>query len=155
MSILVGTQGWNYAAWVGPLYPPGTRPAEFLSTYARAFRGVEVDSTFYAIPDAKAVRAWAERTPAEFTFALKMLKEVTHDRRLRDADDLVQPFLDRVRELGPKLGPILLQMGPDFAPEELPALERFPPTLPDDLRVAVEVRQSRWMRADVLPRLLE
>ena len=119
------------------------------------FRGVEVDSSFYAIPDAKIVRTWMERTPDDFTFALKMLKEVTHERRLRDADDLVQQFLDRVRELGPKLGPILLQMGPDFAPEELPALEQFLPTLPRDLRFAVEVRQSRWMRDDVRPRLLE
>jgi uncharacterized protein YecE (DUF72 family) len=155
VSIVIGTQGWNYAAWVGPLYPPGTRPAEFLSTYARAFRAVEVDSTFYAIPDAKTVRAWNERTPPGFTFALKMLKEVTHDLRLRDADELVRQFLDRARELGPKLGPILLQMGPDFAPEELPALEEFIPALPRDLRFAVEVRQSRWTRRDVLPRLLE
>jgi uncharacterized protein YecE (DUF72 family) len=155
MSILIGTQGWNYAAWVGPLYPPGTRPAEFLPTYARAFRAVEVDSTFYAVPDARAVRAWAERTPPEFTFTLKVPKEVTHERRLRDADDVVRDFLDRVRQLGSKLGPILLQMGPDFAPDELPAIETFLPTLPGDLRFAIELRQSRWMRSDVLPRLLE
>jgi len=155
MTVLIGTQGWNYAAWVGPLYPGGTRPSEFLPTYARAFRGVEVDSTFYAIPDARAVRAWAERTPADFTFALKMPKEVTHERRLRDADDVVGEFLDRARELGPKLGPILLQMGPDFAPDELPQVERFIATLPRDLRFAMELRQSRWMRADVRPHLLE
>ncbi|HKR63942.1 MAG TPA: DUF72 domain-containing protein [Thermoanaerobaculia bacterium] len=155
MAILIATQGWNYTAWVGPFYPPGTRAPEFLSTYARMFRGVEVDSTFYAIPDASTVRAWNERTPRDFTFALKMLKQVTHERRLRDADDLVHEFLDRARELGPKLGPVLLQMGPDFAPDELPALERFLPTLPHDLRFAVEVRQSRWTRADVLPRLLD
>ena len=155
MSILIGTQGWNYAAWVGPLYPPGTRPAEFLSTYAKAFRAVEVDSTFYAVPDAKAVRAWFERTPPDFTFALKMPKEVTHERRLRDADDLVRDFLDRAHELGPKLGPILLQMGPDFTPEELPAVEQFLPSLPRDQRFAIELRESRWMRPEVLPRLLE
>ena len=155
MGILIGTQGWNYAAWVGPLYPPGTRPSEFLSTYARAFRGVEVDSTFYAIPGARAVRAWAERTPENFTFALKMPKVVTHDRRLHDADDVVNDFLDRARQLGQKLGPILLQMGPDFAPDELPAIEQFLPTLPGDLRFAIELRQSGWMRPDVLPRLLE
>jgi len=155
MSILIGTQGWNYTAWVGPLYPPGTRPSEFLSTYARAFRGVEVDSTFYAIPDARAVRAWAGRTPAEFTFALKMPKEVTHEHRLRDADDVVHGFLDRARELGPKLGPILMQMGPDFAPDEMPSLETFLPTLPGDVRFAIELRESRWMRPDVLPHLLE
>jgi uncharacterized protein YecE (DUF72 family) len=153
--IHLGTQGWNYKAWVGPLYPPGTRPAEFLATYARAFGAVEVDSTFYAIPDARAVRAWAERTPPDFTFALKMPKEVTHERRLRDADGLVRDFLDRVRQLGSKLGPILLQMGPDFGPDELPAIEKFLPALPRDLRFAIELRQSGWMGSDVLPHLLE
>jgi uncharacterized protein YecE (DUF72 family) len=155
MSILIGTQGWNYTAWVGPFYPPGTRASAFLPTYARAFRAVEVDSTFYAIPDARAVRAWAERTPPEFTFALKMPREVTHDRRLRDADDVVRDFLGRARQLGSKLGPVLLQMGPDFAPDELPAIEKFLPTLPGDLRFAIELRQSRWMRSEVLPHLSE
>jgi uncharacterized protein YecE (DUF72 family) len=155
MSVLIATQGWNYAAWVGPFYPLGTRPAEFLPVYARAFRGVEVDSTFYAVPDARAVRAWAERTPRDFTFALKMPQEITHERRLVDADDVLNAFLDRARELGGKLGPILLQMGPDFAPEELPALEKFVPRLPRDLRFAVEVRQSRWMRPEVRHNLLE
>lgn len=155
MSILIGTQGWNYAAWVGPLYPPGTRALEFLSMYARLFRAVEVDSTFYAVPDARAVRAWAERTPPDFTFALKMPKEVTHDRRLRDADDVVNDFLDRARQLGSKLGPILLQMGPDFAPDESASIETFLPTLPGDLRFAIELRQSGWMKPEVLPHLLE
>ncbi|SRR5216684_4747673 len=155
MSILIGTQGWNYTAWVGPFYPPGTRAPEFLPTYARAFRAVEVDSTFYAVPDPRAVRAWAERTPPEFTFALKMPKEVTHERRLRDADDIVRGFLDRARQLESKLGPILLQMGPDFGPDELPAIESFLPALPGDLRFAIELRQSGWMRPEVLPHLLE
>jgi uncharacterized protein YecE (DUF72 family) len=152
--VLIGTQGWNYTAWAGPFYPPGTRPAEFLSMYARAFRAVEVDSTFYAIPAAKVVRGWADRTPDGFTFALKMPQEVTHERRLRDADDVVSEFLDRARELGPKLGPVLVQMGPDFSPDELGALERFIPRLPRDLRFAVEVRQSKWMQPRVLPDLL-
>lgn len=155
MGILIATQGWNYPAWVGPLYPRGTRPEEFLPTYSRLFRGVEVDSTFYAIPDARAVRAWAARTPDDFVFALKMPREITHDRRLHDADDVLAEFVDRARELGPKLGPILLQMGPDFAPEELPAVEQFLPTLPRDLRFAIEVRQSSWTHGRTLPRLLE
>src|SRR5437763_1928846 len=120
-----------------------------------AYYAVEVDSTFYAVPDANAVRAWRERTPDDFTFALKMPKQVTHELRLRDADELVDDFLSRARELGPKLGPILLQMGPDFAPEELPAIEQFVTSLPRDLRFALELRQSRWMRPDVRPYLLE
>lgn len=155
MTVHIGTQGWNYPGWVGPFYPPGTRASEFLPMYARLFRAVEVDSTFYAIPDVKAVRGWAERTPADFTFTLKMPKEVTHELRLRNADDLVRDFLDRAQELGPKLGPILLQMGPDFGPEEFPALEQFVPTLPSDLRFAIELRDRRWTRANVLPSVLE
>jgi uncharacterized protein YecE (DUF72 family) len=155
MAIRIGTQGWNYAAWVGPFYPRGTRASEFLAAYARAFAVVEVDSTFYAVPDANAVRGWMERTPAGFTFALKMPRDVTHELRLRNADAVAHEFLERARELGPKLGPILLQMGPDFAPEDLPALEQFVLNLPHDLRFAVELRQSRWMRSNVLPYLLE
>lgn len=155
MTVLIATQGWNYAAWVGPFYPPGTRAAEYLPAYARMFRGVEVDSSFYAVPDAKSIRAWRERTPPDFTFALKMPKEITHERRLVDAEGVLAEFLDRALELGSKLGPILLQMGPDFGPDELPALERFLPVLPRDFRFAIELRQSRWMKPDVLPRVLE
>jgi uncharacterized protein YecE (DUF72 family) len=84
-----------------------------------------------------------------------MPKEVTHERRLRDAGDVVREFLDRVGQLGSKLGPILLQMGPDFAPDELAAIETFLPTLPRDLRFAIELRQSGWTKSDVLPQLLE
>jgi uncharacterized protein YecE (DUF72 family) len=115
-SLRIGTQGWNYADWVGGFYPGGTKPAAFLATYARAFDVVEVDSTFYAIPAAKTVRGWAERTPPGFTFTLKVPQQITHERRLVDADDLAAEFWDAARELGDKLGPVLLQMGPDFGP---------------------------------------
>src|SRR5687768_1088120 len=140
-DIRIGTQGWNYDAWVGPFYPPGTRPADFLSVYSRAFTTVEVDSTFYAIPAAKTMRAWAERTPPSFSFALKLPQEITHENRLRDSADVAALFFDRARELGPKLGPILMQLSPDFAPTELPALASFLPMIPRDVRVAVEFRQ--------------
>jgi hypothetical protein len=70
--VLIGTQGWNYAAWVGPFYPDGTRSADILTRYAQAFGTVEVDSTFYAIPPVNSVRGWAGRTPDGFVFALKM-----------------------------------------------------------------------------------
>ena len=153
--IHIGTQGWNYDAWVGPFYPAGTRSADFLSIYARAFQTVEVDSTFYAIPPTSTVRGWFERTPREFLFALKMPQEVTHERRLRGAEASAGEFFERARELGDKLGPILLQMGPDFGPEELPALVRFLPLLPQDLRVAIEFRQRRWVSDGVLALLAD
>jgi uncharacterized protein YecE (DUF72 family) len=154
-DIRIGTQGWNYDAWVGPFYPPGTRPADFLTVYARAFSTVEVDSTFYAIPAAKTVRGWAERTPPEFSFALKMPQEITHENRLRDSADLAALFFDRARELGPKLGPILMQLGPDFAPSELPALASFLPMIPRDVRVAVEFRQRGWIHDGIIALLAE
>jgi uncharacterized protein YecE (DUF72 family) len=155
MPIQLGTQGWNYDAWVGPFYPPGARAADYLSLYARAFDTVEVDSTFYAIPSASTVRGWAGRVPAGFTFALKLPKEISHENRLRDEAGLAPRFFDRARELEGKLGPILIQLGPEFGPEERPALEEFLTVLPRDLRFAVEFRQRGWIEESVLAQLSE
>lgn len=154
-TLHIGTQGWNYSAWVGGFYPDGTRAGDFLRVYARAFRTVEVDSTFYAVPSQAAVRAWRERTPAEFIFALKLPQAVTHEGRLRDPTGVTEQFFDRVRELGPKLGPVLVQLGPDLGPEELPALVSFLPRLPSDVRVAIEFRSRGWMTPGVLALLRE
>lgn len=154
-TIRIGTQGWNYDAWTGPFYPPATRSLDFLTVYARAFDTVEVDSTFYAIPAAKTVRGWFQRTPADFTFALKLPQAITHERRLRAADDLAETFFDRARELGDKLGPILIQLGPDFGPGELPAVAQFLPRLPRDIRFAIEFRQRGWINEGVLALLAE
>jgi uncharacterized protein YecE (DUF72 family) len=154
-TIRLGTCGWNYDAWVGPLYPLRTRSSDFLATYARAFDTVEVDSTFYAIPPAKTVRGWASRVGDGFEFALKLPQEITHELRLRGAADLCKKFFDVARELGKKLGPILIQLGPDFGPAELPALAAFLPTLPPDLRFAVEFRQKGWIHEGVVALLAE
>lgn len=153
--IRIGTQGWNYDAWVGPFYPTGTRAADYLTVYARAFHTVEVDSTFYAVPPVKTVRGWYARTPEHFRFALKLPQEITHERRLRDADDVAELFYDRARELGEKLGPVLIQLGPDFGPVELPALANLLPKLPRDIRFSVEFRQRGWIGDGVLALLAE
>jgi uncharacterized protein YecE (DUF72 family) len=93
--------------------------------------------------------------PDDFVFALKMPQEITHERRLRDADDVLAEFIERARELGPKLGPILVQLGPDFGANELPALVKFLPQLPADLRVAIEFRHRGWITDGVLGLLAE
>jgi uncharacterized protein YecE (DUF72 family) len=154
-NIRLGTQGWNYDAWTGPFYPEGTKAVDFLTIYSRAFDTVEVDSTFYAVPPAKTIRGWAQRTPPSFTFALKMPQEVTHERRLRDVEDLTKEFCDRARELGDKLGPVLLQMGPDFGSGELPALAKYLPTLPQDIAFAIEFRDKNWINDGVIALLAE
>jgi len=154
-SIHIGTQGWSYEAWNGPFYPEGTRVQDQLRVYARAFDTVEVDATFYAVPAAETVRGWAARTPAGFHFALKLPQEITHERRLRGCADLATIFFDRARELGPKLGPVLMQLGPDFGPAELPGLIEFLPLVPRDVRLAVEFRQRAWINDGVLALLAE
>jgi uncharacterized protein YecE (DUF72 family) len=154
-NVRIGTQGWNYDAWVGPFYPEGTRPADFLRTYARAFDTVEVDSTFYGTPAVRTLRDWADRVPAGFQFTLKLPQEITHERGLRHAVAETDLFFDRARELGHKLGPVLVQLGPDFGPSELPALAGFLPTLPRDLRVAIEFRQRGWINDGIIALLAE
>jgi uncharacterized protein YecE (DUF72 family) len=154
-SLRLGTCGWNYDAWVGPFYPIKTRAADFLTTYSRAFDTVEVDSTFYATPPAKTVRGWASRVGEGFEFALKLPQEITHELRLRQVDEVCKRFFDVARELGKKLGPILIQLGPDFGPSELPALAAFLPTLPPDIKFAIEFRQKGWIHEGLLALLAE
>ena len=146
--IRLGAQGWNYPGWVGPFYPLRTRPADFLSVYARAFDTVEVDSTFYAVPAARTVRGWHDRTPDGFVFTLKLPQEITHELRFVEAQEVAQRFFDVARELGPKLGPVLIQCGPDFAPSERDALEEFLFTLPGDIAFAIEFRHKGWINEE-------
>jgi uncharacterized protein YecE (DUF72 family) len=148
-QIRLGAQGWNYDAWLGGFYPSGTRVADFLGVYSRAFDTVEVDSTFYATPPETTVQGWVRRTPPGFVFSLKVPQVITHEKKLRRAEEETAEFIGRVRALGDKLGPILLQMGPDFDVADLPVLATFLATLPDDLRIAIEFRHRSWMGRDV------
>lgn len=149
-TIRIGAQGWNYPAWVGPFFPARTRPAAFLTKYAQAFDTVEVDSTFYAVPAAKTVRGWGERTPDGFTFALKLPQEITHELRFVGAQEVADRFFDVARELGPKLGTVLIQCGPDFSSPERDALEEFLLSLPGDIDFAIEFRQKGWINEETL-----
>ncbi|HEX8177722.1 MAG TPA: DUF72 domain-containing protein [Pyrinomonadaceae bacterium] len=163
--VRVGCQGWNYEDWVSGaagsrpvFYPRGTRAPEMLEIYARAFETVEVDSTFYAIPSAQAVSAWAKRTPDGFTFSLKLPQEITHARSLGSGSTiLLEEFSARVRALGSRLGVILIQMPPQFelTTENAHALREFLQQLPKDIRFSIEFRHPGWMRrrvADLLAR---
>ncbi|NUO64361.1 MAG: DUF72 domain-containing protein [Gemmatimonadaceae bacterium] len=147
--IRIGAQGWNYDAWLGGFYPTGTRATDFLSVYARAFDTVEVDSTFYAIPPERTIEGWVRRTPDDFVFALKLPQSITHERRLRDSEDETVLFVERARGLGRKLGPVLMQLGPDFTIHELPALTAYLAGWPPEIPLAVEFRHPSWIARDV------
>ena len=151
----LGTQGWNYPAWSGPFYPRGARPADFLALYAKLFSTVEVDSTFYAVPSRAAIESWTRRTPVTFRFALKFPRAATHDDRLagRASVETLAVFAERVRGLGDRLGPILLQMPPDFGPAARSDLESFLEKWPADLAVSVEFRDAAWLVGDTFESL--
>jgi uncharacterized protein YecE (DUF72 family) len=141
--ILVGTSGWQYPHWRGPFYPPGLPQRRWLEHYAESFATVEINNAFYRLPERSTFAGWGERTPAGFVVAVKMSRYLTHIRRLREPDEPVARFRDRVAGLGSKLGPVLLQLPPTLRadPEALDAvLARFPPTI----RVAVEPRHASW-----------
>ena len=143
----IGCSGWAYDDWVGPFYPPGTPPGDFLSCYARVFRTVEVDSTFYRAPSPFLVRRWAERTPDGFRFALKVPRDVTHEAAPAGAREVLDPFLaslEPLRSRG-KLGPVVLQFPPSFwAATGTPRLERLLDDIPREFALAVELRHRSW-----------
>jgi len=157
-----GTSSWSAKSWVGPFYPKGTKPADFLPFYATQFNTVEVDATYYAIPAQRTVEGWATKLPEGFAMAAKFPRHIVHagDNWVPDTQKILQPehvagptqlFLERMALLGDKCGPLLLQF-PWFgrqAPLEqdafLERLERFVESLPKDFRYAVEVRNRQWI----------
>ncbi len=146
-ELYLGTQGWKVGAWVGPFYPHGTRSANMLATYARAFKSVEVGSSSFAIPAAPIVEEWADHVPTGFRFALKVPQQVTHERQLQDTHRLVRRFTERVSVLGERLGPLLLQMSPSFRPtdDNRAVVNTFCETLPKGFRWAMEFRHPGWL----------
>ena len=153
--IRIGTCAWSYEEWRGAFYPADLPPAQWLEFYARHFPAVEVDSTFYHVPAENAVRRWLEMTPAEFRFACKLPREITHVRRLHDCADELRAFLHALEPLAPKLHVLLAQLPPSFAPREgRTALRKFLEQLPQDFRFAIEFRHPGWHRPQII-RLLE
>lgn len=154
-AIRLGTQGWDYPEWTGSVYPAGTAARERLAWYARRFDTVEVGDTFFAVPAEPVVRWWRAQVPEGFVFALRVPQEVTHQRLLRDAEAVVERFVARARGLGTALGPLLLQLSPQFGPsrEHRAILDAFLERLPAGYRWAVEFRHAGWLEAAVLERL--
>jgi uncharacterized protein YecE (DUF72 family) len=134
------------------MYDAGTRPDRYLRAYAREFATVEIDSTFYGTPPPERVRAWLAAVPPSFTFALKVPREITHDRRLIGCDALLADFIGAALGFGAQLEGVLLQLPPDFAPGEIDALLGILPRLREGIRWTVEVRDPAWF-GDPLPRL--
>lgn len=152
MKTWVGTSGYNYPEWKGSFYPEKLPAAKMLAFYAKAFATVEVNYTFYRIPNTKILAGWNRETPEEFRLTLKAPKRITHIARLRDCAELLQYFLKTAATLGPKLGAILFQLPPYFR-KDLAVLDAFLALLSPGCCAAFEFRHASWMDAEVFARL--
>ena len=149
----VGCSGWQYRHWRGDFYPADLPQARWLDFYAGVFDTVEVNNSFYRLPESSAFRGWRERSPRGFLFAVKASRFLTHMKKLKDPEGPLELFFSRARELGPKLGPVLYQLPPRW-PVNLERLERFLAVRPRGARHTVEFRDPSWYAPAVL-RLLE
>lgn len=147
--ILVGTSGYNYPEWRGSFYPEKFSADRMLAYYAERLPTVEINYTFYRLPDEKLLANWSAGTPDHFQFTLKAPRRITHDAKLQRSEDLVQAFCRTARTLGPKLGVLLFQLPPTFR-KDLGVLERFVERLPEGTRAAFEFRHESWFDPDVL-----
>ena len=141
-DIHVGTSGWQYRDWRGELYPAEVPQKQWLEYYATQFDVVEVDATFYRLPDRGVFESWRTRTPDDFSFVVKASRFLTHVKRLKQPAEPVERLMDRANGLGQKLAVILLQLPPTMraAPDLLAeTLAAFGGT-----RVAVEPRHDSW-----------
>ncbi|MFC7387219.1 DUF72 domain-containing protein [Sphaerisporangium rhizosphaerae] len=141
--LLVGTSGWQYKHWRDVLYPAGLPQRVWLERYAECFGTVENNNAFYRLPARETFESWRDRTPDGFVMAVKASRFLTHIKRLKDPEEPVQRLMDAAEGLGPKLGPVLVQLPPNLKadPERLDAcLARFP----RHVRVAVEPRHDSW-----------
>jgi uncharacterized protein YecE (DUF72 family) len=143
-GLYVGTSGFSYPSWRGAFYPEKARPAEFLRLYAERLPTVELNTSFYQLPAEEQFHVWADQVPAEFRFAVKMSRRITHFGGLQ----LVGTFCERVRALGERLGPILIQF-PPTRPRDDGLLRLLLDSLDPELEYAFEFRHESWEEADV------
>jgi uncharacterized protein YecE (DUF72 family) len=153
MRIRAGTSGWSYAEWKGHFYPEKLAAKEMLRYYSGHFSTVEVNNTFYRLPNLTTLEGWSAQVPDDFTFVLKASKRITHDKRLKEVGDSVEYLLRTAATLGAKLGPFLVQLPPSMK-KDLPRLRDFLPLL-GRARAAFEFRHPSWYEDDVYAALRE
>ena len=140
--LYLGCPMWGYKAWVGKgrLFPPHTPASDFLRLYSRQLNTVEGNTTFYALPSVETVLRWKQETPENFRFCPKISRDISHSGNLVASKRQTQIFIERMRLLGSRLGPIFLQLPPSFSPTQLDELKEFLTFWPRELPLAVEVR---------------
>jgi uncharacterized protein YecE (DUF72 family) len=151
----IGCSGWNYDDWRGSFYPKREPRRRWLSLYAERFDTVEVNNTFYRLPNRGSVAAWVRDTPEDFVFAVKASRYLTHIKRLSDTREGVARFYERIEPLieARRLGPVLWQLPENFHRDD-ERLDAWLEALPSG-RHTIEFRHPSWFTAPVMRRLRE
>ncbi len=154
MDIRIGTSGFSYRWWWGRFYPREVKPGGWLEYYAQHFNTVELNATFYRLPEPERFIEWAARAPENFLFAVKASRIITHIRRLWDCAEPLKNFFDAVIHLGEKLGPVLYQLPPNLK-ADLTRLRAFLKELPEGFTHVFEFRHESWFAREVFDLLEE
>jgi len=149
LNYYIGTSGWHYDHWRGRFYPEKLAKAKWLEFYTSHFATVELNNSFYRLPSEAAFTTWRDSSPANFTFAVKVSRFITHIKRLKDTGEAVEKFITRAKILGEKLGPLLYQLPPNMHRND-EVLESFLSTLPQGMKHVFEFRHQSWLEEEVL-----
>jgi uncharacterized protein YecE (DUF72 family) len=150
--IWVGTSGYNYPEWKGSFYPENLPAAKMLPYYAERFPTVEINYTFYRMPNEKLAAGWAAQTPAPYKLTLKAPRRITHDSRLKNTASLVSGFCQVAGTLGDKLGALLFQLPPNLK-KDVAVFDAFLADLPPKVCAAFEFRHESWLDEEIFARL--
>ncbi len=153
MKLYAGTSGFSYPEWRGAFYPKGLPAEEMLQHYSRVFSTVEINNTFYRFPRTEHVAQWREATPKGFRFSIKASRQITHNRRLKDVEELIRVQLERISGLGDRRGPLLFQLPPSLR-RDVALLNDFLYALPP-MPLAIEFRHASWYTDEVYAALAE
>ena len=151
--IWIGTSGYNYPEWKGSFYPADLAAAKMLPYYAARFPTVEINYTFYRMPNEKLVAGWAAQTPSPYKLTLKAPRRITHDSRLKNCGELVRRFCGVAGTLGDKLGALLFQLPPNLEEGSWRSSMRFWTSCRRRRRAAFEFRHPSWLDDEVFERL--
>jgi len=154
MAVIVGTSGYSYKEWKGTFYPADLPASKMLPFYAAQFRSVEINNTFYRMPEPKTLEKWSGEVPDGFTFVLKAPQRITHQKKLAGAEEDIAHFVEVGEVLGPKLGPLLFQLPPYFR-KDVAKLRTLLSAVPRQHRLAFEVRHDSWLDDEVYGALRE
>jgi uncharacterized protein YecE (DUF72 family) len=152
VAIWIGTSGYNYPEWKGSFYPADLPTSRMLPYYAERFPTVEINYTFYRMPNEKILAGWAAQTPSPYRLTLKAPRRITHDQRLKGTGELVSGFCRVASTLGDKLGALLFQLPPNLK-KDLPLFDDFVAELPPRVCAAFEFRHVSWLDDEVFDRL--